>query len=85
MIQATHKGVEIELESHQLAHGLWKCDYTLITHPGRTRTIHLGDSEFPTKDLADEYALREARGAIDREMTGQTEEEIANPPKQVRI
>jgi hypothetical protein len=30
VIQAIHKGIEIEMELHQLAHGFWKCDYTLI-------------------------------------------------------
>jgi hypothetical protein len=39
MIQEFHKGVEIELEIHQMQHGLWKCDYTLITHPERTQSI----------------------------------------------
>jgi hypothetical protein len=38
MIQEFHKGVEIELEIHQLVQGLWKCDYTLIMHPERTKT-----------------------------------------------
>ena len=66
MIQAIHKGREIELELHQLAHGYWKCDYTLIKHPGRTQTLHHGDNEFPTMDLPKQYALREARDAIDR-------------------
>jgi hypothetical protein len=85
MIQAIHKGVEIELESHQLPHGLWKCDYTLITHPERTRTIHRGVAEFPTKDLADENALQEARDAIDRDTKRQPEEKVLNPPRQVHI
>jgi hypothetical protein len=85
MIQSIHKGVEIELESHQEPHGMWKCDYTLITHPERTRTIHRGEKEFPTKDLADENALQEARDAIDRDTKGQPGEEIVNPPRQVRI
>jgi hypothetical protein len=85
MIQAIYKGVEIELESHQEPHGLWKCDYTLITHPERTRTIHRGEKEFPTKDSADENALQEARDSIDRDTKGQPEEEIVNPPRQVRI
>jgi|HubBroStandDraft_6_1064221.scaffolds.fasta_scaffold857612_1 hypothetical protein len=85
MIQAIHKGVEIELESHQQPHGLWKCDYTLITHPNRNRTTHAGTVEFPTKDLADEHALQEARDAIDRLTEGKPVEEIANPPRQVRI
>ena len=66
MIQAIHKGVEIEMEVHQLVHGHWKCDYTLIKHPGGVRTMHPGDKEFPTEDLATEYALQEARDAIDR-------------------
>jgi hypothetical protein len=85
MIQAIHKGVEIELESHQLPHGLWRCDYTLITHPQRTRTFHRADVEFPTKDLADERALHDAREAIDRSMKGQPEEKIVNPPREVDI
>jgi hypothetical protein len=65
MIQAIHKGVEIEMEVHQFEHG-WKCDYALIKHPERTETIHLGDQEFPTMDLAVESALQKAREAIDR-------------------
>jgi hypothetical protein len=85
MIQSIHKGVEIELESHQLAHGMWRCDYTLITHPGRIREFHQGDKEFPAKDLADEYALQQARGAIDRNLKGLTEDKIENPPRQVDI
>ena len=66
MIQAIHKGVEIEMEVHQLTHGYWKCDYALIKHPGGIRTRHPGDKEFPTEDLATEHALQEARDAIDR-------------------
>jgi hypothetical protein len=85
MIQAIHKGVEIELESHQEPHGLWKCDYTLITHPQRIRTTHPGSTEFRTKDLADEHALQEARAAIDRDTQGQPEEKIVDPPRQVHI
>jgi hypothetical protein len=65
MIQAVHKGIEIEMELHQLPHGLWKCDYTLIKHPAGTKTLHHGDTEFPTMDLAREYALQEARNEID--------------------
>jgi hypothetical protein len=85
MIQEFHKGVEIELEIHQLQQGFWKCDYTLITHPGRSKTIHHGDREFETMDLAKEYALQEAREAIDRNSEGQPEEEFSNPPREVRI
>ena len=85
MIQVIHKGVEIELASHQLPHGLWNCDYTLIAHPGRTRPIHRGGTEFPTKDLADEHALQEARVAIDRDTKGQPEENMVNPPREVDI
>jgi hypothetical protein len=66
MIQAIHKGIEIEMEIHQLTHGYWKCDYTLIKHPERTQTLHPGDKEFPTMKLAEEYALQEAREAIDK-------------------
>jgi hypothetical protein len=84
MIQEFHKGVEIELELHQLAHGNWSCDYTLITHPRRTQTTHPGDREFPTMDLAKEYALQEARDEIDRN-EGQIESEIVDPPRELRI
>jgi len=66
MIQAIHKGIEIEMELHQLEHGYWKCDYTLIKHPERTKTIHHGDKEFPSMELAKDYALREVREAIDQ-------------------
>jgi hypothetical protein len=87
MMQAIYKGVEIELESHQEPHGLWKCDYTLITHPDGTltRTTHPGDAKFPAKDLADEHALQEAHDAIDRDTKGQPAEKIVDPPRQVRI
>jgi hypothetical protein len=67
MIQAVYKNVEIEMELHQLPHDAWKCDYTLIKHPGRVvQTIHHGDAEFPTMDAARDYALQEARKEIDR-------------------
>jgi hypothetical protein len=66
VIQAIHKGIEIEMEMHQQAHGFWKCDYTLIKHPERLTTIHHGDKEFATMDLARESALEDARKAIDR-------------------
>jgi hypothetical protein len=65
VIQAIHKGIEIEMELQQQAHGYWKCDYTLIKHPEGTKTIHHGDKKFPTMDLARESALQEARDAID--------------------
>lgn len=85
MIQSIHKGVEVEMVAHQLAHGMWRCDYTLITHPERTRTFHQGDEEFATMDLAYERTLEEARGAIDKEMKGQPEDKTEDPPRQVRI
>lgn len=66
MIQATHKGIEIEMELHQRAHGNWVCDYTVIKHPERTIGLHHGEEEFPTMDLAREHALQEARAEIDR-------------------
>ena len=66
MIQAIHKGIEIEMEMHQQAHGNWMCDYTLIKHPKRTIGLHHGDKEFPTMDLARKYALEEACAEIDR-------------------
>jgi uncharacterized membrane protein len=66
VIQAIYKGIEIEMEMHQQANDYWKCDYTLIKHPERTITIHHGDEEFPSIELAREYALQEARSAIDQ-------------------
>jgi len=87
MIQAVYKGVEIEMDSHQEPHGLWKCDYTLIMHPdgNRTQMTHSGKEQFPTKDLADEHALKEAHDTIDRDTKGKPEERIVDPPRQVRI
>ncbi len=87
MIQAIHKGVEIELESHQGTHGQWMCDYTLILHPDgiRTRMTHPAKAEFATKDVADENAPREARAEIDRVTKGKPEETITDPPRQVRV
>ena len=85
MIQEFHRGVEIEMEIHQLHRGFWKCDYTLIKRPERTQTIHHGDEEFPTMDLAKEYALQQARDAIDRNSEGQPKREIANLPRELRI
>jgi len=66
MIQANYKGIEIEMELHQMEHGNWRCDFSLIKHPGGTQAIHYGDLEFATMDLAEQYALKEARAAIDR-------------------
>ncbi len=66
MIQAIYKGIEIEMELRQLTHGYWKCDYTLIKHPQGAKTIHHGDEEFPSMDLATESALQEARDATDQ-------------------
>ena len=85
MIQEFHKGVEIELEIHQSPQDLWRCDYTLITHPERPKTIHHGGEEFFTMDLAKEYALQQARDAIDRSSEGQPERQILNPPRELRI
>ena len=84
MIQAVHKGVEIEMEIHQLPHGLWRCDYTLITHPGQIKTFHHGDKEFESEDTAKEYALQEARDEIDRNTKGQPGED-GKLPRQVDI
>jgi len=66
MVQASYKGIEIEMELHELEHGGWRCDYTLIKPPERTETIHHGDEGFPTMELARENALHDARAAIDR-------------------
>ena len=66
MIQAIYKGVEIEMEMHQQAREEWKCDYTLIKHPEGTKTLHHGDKKFQAMELAREYALQEARNAIDQ-------------------
>ena len=65
MIQAIHNGIEIEMELHQFEHG-WKCDYTLIKHPAHTQTLHHGDQEFLTMELARDHALQEARQVIDQ-------------------
>lgn len=65
MIQAIYKDVEIEMELHQHTHERWSCDYTLIKHPERTVTIKHEAEEFPTMELAKEFALQEARNAID--------------------
>jgi hypothetical protein len=73
MIQSIHKGVEIELEIHEMPDGRWQCDYTLITHPERTRTFHRGEQEFLSEDLAKETTLQAARDAIDRDSVGQPE------------
>jgi hypothetical protein len=85
MIQAIHKGIEIELQIHPLGRGLWKCDYTLVRHPGRIQTLHPGNKEFDSEDAAKEYALQEARDEIDRETRGQPEVDDGKPPRQVRI
>jgi hypothetical protein len=85
MIQAIHKGVEIELQIHQLTHGLWRCDYSLTKHPERITTLHHGAKEFESEDTAKEYSLQEARDTIDRESEGQREKEVVDPPWQVRI
>jgi hypothetical protein len=66
MIQAVYKDIEIEMELHQLTHGYWRCDYTTIKHPEGIVTLHHGNEEFPTMELARESALREARDAIDQ-------------------
>ncbi|HUD22959.1 MAG TPA: hypothetical protein VMQ60_08970 [Acidobacteriaceae bacterium] len=66
MIQAIYKGVEIEMELQQQAQQYWKCDYSLIQHPGRTVTIVHGTEKFATMDLAEEHALQQARAAIDK-------------------
>lgn len=71
MIQAIHKGIEIEMEMHQQAHGHWKCDYSLIKHPVRSITIHHGAEEFATFDLAYEHELEEACTAIDKDLESQ--------------
>ena len=65
MIQAIYKGIEIEMEMHQLTHGYWKVDFTTIKHPQETKTLRHDGQEFPTMDLAKEFALQEARYAID--------------------
>jgi hypothetical protein len=68
MIQSIYRGIEIEMEMHQeVQQGYWRCDYTLIKHPERTVTIHHSDQEFPSMELAREYALHDARVAIDQQ------------------
>jgi hypothetical protein len=65
VIQSIYKLVEIELEMHQQADDYWKCDYMLITHPEREVTRVKGVVKFPALWMAKEYALEEARAAID--------------------
>ena len=65
MIQSIYKGIEIELEMHQQWDDYWKCDTLLITHPERTVTRVKGRIKFPTLVRAKEFALEEARAAID--------------------
>jgi hypothetical protein len=67
MIQAVHKGVEIEIELHQLQQDFWRCDFSIIKHSGgqRTVTLYHAKGEFPSMDLAEQSALQEARQIID--------------------
>jgi hypothetical protein len=65
VIQSIYKSVEIELEMRQQADDWWKCDYMLITHPERQVTRVQGRIKFRTIAQAREYALEDARGAID--------------------
>jgi hypothetical protein len=65
VIQSIYKSVEIELEMRQQADDYWKCDTMLITHPGREVTRMKGIIKFPTIARAKEFALEEARAAID--------------------
>jgi hypothetical protein len=68
MIQSIYRGIEIEMEMHQeVQQGYWRCDCTLIKDPERTVTIHHSDQEFPSMELAREYALHDARVAIDQQ------------------
>lgn len=66
VIHAIYKGIEIEMETHQHAHELWMCDYTLIKHPQRAMTIHRGTKTFPTLQSAREHALKDALSTIDQ-------------------
>ena len=68
MIQFIHKGVEIEIELHQLQQDFWRCDFSIIHHDAGKRmpTVYHAKGEFPTMDLAEQSALQEARQIIDR-------------------
>jgi len=66
VIHGSYQGIEIEMELHQLEHWGWRCDYTLIRRPERTTTFHHGNDDFPTMELAREYAFDDARAAIDQ-------------------
>jgi hypothetical protein len=66
MIQGIHKGIEIEVEPHQFQHG-WKADFTLVTHPDRTKTLFRREDDFPTMDLAVTAAMTAARAKIDQQ------------------
>jgi len=65
VIQSIYKGIEIELEMQQQTEGYWKCDYMLVTRPGRKMTVVKGVVQFPTLKMAKEYALEDARAVID--------------------
>jgi aspartate-semialdehyde dehydrogenase len=65
VIQAIYKDIEIEMEMHQQSEGYWKCDTMLITRPDHRVTVIKGQVQFPTLRMAKEYALEEARAAID--------------------
>ena len=71
MIQATHKGIEIEMEMHEQAHEQWKFDYSLINVSERRITLYQGTKEYSTFDLAREHALEEACAAIDKGLESQ--------------
>jgi hypothetical protein len=65
VIQGSYEGIEIKMELHQLEYGAWRCEYTLIRHLSETKTVHHGNDDFPTMELARESGLHDARLAID--------------------
>ena len=67
MIQAMHKGIEIDMEMRERAEGIWMCDYSLIRLSERSITLYQGTKEYATSDLAQEHALEEACAAIDKD------------------
>ena len=78
MIQVVYKGREIEMELHQLTHGYWKCDYTVIRHPERTETIQHGDEEFPTMGQRVRPAGSSPRNRS-RQVAHESPEEVISP------
>ena len=65
VIQAIYKGVEIELELHQLPNGNWTGECVIDPNHSPERFVP-NKREFSSRELAKTSALEEARQRIDR-------------------